>query len=202
MNGFASIKQNTKYAYAVGRIRALETRLLDRTAMGRLLEAESAQELLKMLSEGEYEQALSSIDKAEDFETALNIERERIYTLIDELTLDPQLTQIFRVRWDFHNLKVLLKSSFLRAADSTVLSRTDDALIESGLIYIEALKSTVEPEDDQAGIGSALTSPIWKTNGNGDYITDALEHARIQYEESQNPQMIDIVIDNHLQSFL
>ena len=183
---FASAIENTKYAYAVGRIRALETRLLDRADIGRLLEAESASETLKTLSEGEYESSLSSIGDAADFETALNMERERIYDLIDKLSLDPALTQMFRIRWDFHNLKVLLKSSYLERASSD----DDDVLIESGLIPIENLRSAITPNDE----GGSIKLP--------DYIQNALDDAQAEYAEDQNPQMIDIMIDNHLQSFL
>ena len=183
---FTSAKENTKYAYAVGRLRALETRLLDGTAISRLLEAESAQEAVKMLSEGEYESALEDVRDAVDFESALNIEMERIYSLIDELSLDPQLTKIFRARWDFHNLKVLLKSSFLEA----IGSGNDDILVRSGLISIDDMKAAIQPGDEQEG-GEL---PDW--------IADALMDARAQYEEGQNPQMIDTVIDNHLQDFL
>lgn len=204
MNGqqfFTSAKQNTKYAYAVGRIRALETRLLDGMAIGRLLEADDAQEVLKALSEGEYEAALSNISDAADFETALNIEQERIYSLVDQLSLDPELTGIFRARWDFHNLKALLKSSYLKAADSAETSQqagaTDDVLVTSGLIPVDAIRFTIEPDDEQSGSGLSLTG----SNGSS-YIMDALEDTREQYEESQNPQMIDIVIDKHIQSFL
>jgi len=183
---FTSAREDTKYAYAVGRIRALETRLLDRADIGRLLEAESASEALKTLSEGEYESSLSSIGEAADFETALNMERERIYGLIDELSLDPALTQMFRIRWDFHNLKVLLKSSYLERDSSD----DDDVLIESGLIPIENLRFAITPDDE---VGSVKLP---------DYIQNALDDAQAEYEEDQNPQMIDIVIDNHLQSFL
>ncbi len=109
-----SVKENTRYGYASGRIRVLETRLLNRTGITRLLEAESAEEVLRMLSEGEYGTAISGIQKAEDFEKALEVEMERTYALIDELSLDPELTQIFRIRGDFHNLKVLLKASYLK----------------------------------------------------------------------------------------
>ncbi len=196
MNGqqiLTSAKQNTKYAYAVGRIRALETRLLDGMAMGRLLESETAQEVLKALSEGEYESSLSSISDAADFETALNIEQERIYSLVDELSLDPELTSIFRAKWDFHNLKVLLNSSYLK--EMGLAGTTDDFLSDSGLIPVVALRFAIEPDDDQSSSDFSLTEST-------SYIIDALEDAREQYEESQDPQMIDIVIDKHLQSFL
>ena len=183
---FTSAREDTKYAYAVGRIRALETRLLDGTTINRLLEAESASEVLKMLSEGEYESALSGVHEPAEFEGALNIEKERIYDLINELSLDPDLTRAFRIRWDFHNLKALLKSIYSGGSDSD----NEDALIASGLIPVQDLRSVVAPEED----GGSRDLP--------DYILDALEDARTEYEESQNPQMIDIVIDKHLHRFL
>ena len=195
MNGqqiLTSTKQNTNYAYAVGRVRALETRLLDGMAVGRLLEAENAQEALKTLSEGEYESSLSNISDAADIEKALNIEQERVYSLIDQLSLDPELTSIFRARWDFHNLKTLLKSSYMKEAGS--VEATDEALVDAGLIPAAAIKFTIEPDDEQSG-GSYLTESM-------SYLADALVDAQEQYEENQNPQMIDIVIDKRLQSFL
>ena len=184
---FTSSNEDTRYAYAVGRIRALETRLLDRANIGRLLEAESASEALKTLSEGEYESSLSNISDPSDFETALNAERERIYSLIDELSLDPELTRMFRIKWDFHNLKVLLKSSYLedRAAEDD-----DGVLIASGLLPIETLRSAITPDDESGSVKLP------------EYIQLALDDARAAYAEDQNPQMIDIVIDNYLQNFL
>jgi len=183
---FTSAKENTKYAYAVGRIRALETRFLDRTGITRLLEAESPSEVLKLLSEGEYESSLSGIQDATDFEMALNIERERIYSLIDDLSLDMELTQIFRIRWDFHNLKTLLKASYVGMSISDI----GDILVISGLVPVENMRILVNPDEE----GSKGEMP--------EYIADALADARSQYEESQNPQTIDIVIDNHLQEFI
>ena len=45
---------NDQYAYAVGRVRAMETRLLDRSKIDRMVEAKSAEEALKVLGESEY----------------------------------------------------------------------------------------------------------------------------------------------------
>jgi V/A-type H+-transporting ATPase subunit C len=179
-------KENTKYAYAVGRIRALEVKLLNKTSVNRLLEADSVQEVLKMLSEGEYGDSMSGIQNAEDFETALNMERERIYKLIDMLSLDPELTSIFRIRWDFHNLKVLLKSSYLEGPVR------EDALVISGLFPIESMQSVVESKE--TSVGYSLIGQI--------HIINALKEAMAQFEENQNPQMIDIIIDKHAHNFV
>jgi len=179
-------KENTRYGYASGRLRVLETRLLNKASIGRLLEADSTQEVLRILSEGEYAIALSEISDPSDFEKALEIEMERAYALVDELSHDPDLTKIFRTKWDFHNLKVLLKSSYLKELSP----KTDDILGKFGAVSIEDIKLAIEPDAEKKG------------NKLPDYLMTALVDAHSKYEASQDPQIIDIIIDNHLHNFL
>lgn len=183
---YLSYKENTRYGYASGRLRVMETRLLSRNAFLRLLEADSAQETLRMISEGDYANAFSGIRDAIDFDSGLKLELERVYALIDELSLDPDLTGIFRAKWDFHNLKVLLKASYLTEAKSSF----SEALISLGQVSIENLRLAVKPDAEKRG-------------GNiPEYILKALVDARNQYETTQNPQMIDVIIDYHCHSFM
>jgi V/A-type H+-transporting ATPase subunit C len=140
-------KEKTSYGYASGRLRVLETRLLNKASIGRLLEADTAREVLRLLAEGDYGIALSEFSDPADFEKALEIEMKRTYALIDELSHDPDLTQIFRIRWDFHNLKVLLKASYLK----DLSPNTDDILVKFGTIPIEDIKLTIEPEAEKKG---------------------------------------------------
>ncbi|MGB9594932.1 MAG: V-type ATP synthase subunit C [Candidatus Poribacteria bacterium] len=181
-----SYKENTKYGYASGRLRVLETRLLNRNSILRLLEADSAQEVIRLLSEGEYGSAFSSITSPLDFDIGLKTELRRAYALIDELSHDPNLTNIFRIKWDFHNLKALLKASYLE----NLKTGFDGIISDLGLIPLENLKLTVMPESDK------------KAEEVPDYIMDALNSARNQYESSQNPRFIDTIIDNHCYSFM
>jgi len=181
-----SYKENTKYGYASGRLRVLETRLLNRNAILRLLEADSAQEVIRLLSEGEYGSAFSGISSPIDFDIGLKIELRRTYALIDELSHDPDLTNIFRAKWDFHNLKVLLKASYLEEFNTGF----DGIISDLGLIQLETLKLTVMPESDK------------KAEAVPNYIMNALNSARSQYESSQNPKFIDTIIDNHCHSFM
>jgi V/A-type H+-transporting ATPase subunit C len=183
---YLSYKENTKYGYASGRLRVMETRLLNRNAIMRLLEADSAHETMRMISEGDYANAFSGITQAIDFDTGLKLELERVYKLIDELSLDPELTGIFRAKWDFHNLKVLLKASYLAESKLSF----DEALSSLGSIPIETLRLAVDPNEEK------------KEGILPDYIQSALEDARIQYDSTQNPQMIDIIIDYHSHSFM
>jgi len=139
-----------------------------------------------MLSEGEYGDSISGIQNPEDFETALNMEREKTYKFIDMLSLDPELTRIFRVRWDFHNLKVLLKSSYLEGPVR------EDALVRSGLFSVDSLKSVVESKE--TSVSYSLMGQV--------HIINAMKEAMAIFEENQNPQMIDIIIDRHAHNFV
>ena len=177
-----AFKENSKYGYASGRIHVLEMKLINRAALTRLLEADSPQEVLRILSESGYGAAFS--DAAVNFEDALQAEMSRVYNLVDELTMDPLLTQIFRIRWDFHNIKILLKASYLKE------SSYDGSLVSFGVTPVEGLKLAIEPESEKKG------EPI------PDYLMNAINGSREQYETNQNPQIIDIVIDNHLHSFM
>ena len=145
MQQFQSFKDDTRYAYAVGRIRVLETRLLNRDALQRMLEADSPQATLEALSDTEYEASFSKIESEWDFETALREEMERIYKLIDKLTQDRELTDILRIKWDFHNLKVLLKSKYLKSFADTETHSTNISgiLVQSGLEDLDELEERV-----------------------------------------------------------
>ena len=60
---------DTQYSYAVGKIRALEKRLLDRSRMERMIDARSPEEALKVLLEAGYE---SGSDDYSDVYGAIN----------------------------------------------------------------------------------------------------------------------------------
>nr|NLM36733.1 hypothetical protein [Bacillota bacterium] len=72
------------YAYAVGRIRILETKLLPASFFERLLKTTSVQETLRLLAETDY----SSEALAVDYEQAFEEELEGVYRFLRGLTND------------------------------------------------------------------------------------------------------------------
>lgn len=108
------------FAYAVGRIRALETKLFDRTRLERLSETNSLQEALSGLSETEYGPAIANLKNPTQFELALNDELARVVKLLLDLADDAPELRVFIHRYDLQNLKVILKSS---NSEPTGLSR-------------------------------------------------------------------------------
>jgi len=100
---------DSRYAYAVGKIRAREVRLLDLHKLLSILEAENVEQALKGLSDTDYGEGLALVKTEENFDSHLSRQMESIYELISELTHDPELTDLFILRNDFHNIKVAFK---------------------------------------------------------------------------------------------
>jgi len=104
---------DTRYAYAVARIRGMETRLLDRQWIERLL-SESAEGALKALSDSAYQEAVEDVRRPEDIEAGLTKALAETFNVVSGVAPDPGLIDLFRIRWDFRNAKSLLKASLLK----------------------------------------------------------------------------------------
>lgn len=167
---------DTKYLYAIGRIRALETKLLGRSTFERMLEAPKAEDSLKILAETEYGLSFGDVENVYDFEKALNSELKKTYKVVTDSTRQPMFTMLFTLKHDFHNLKVVLKSDYL-AEDTDGLT---------------------------TGIGSfsldRMTRAI-KEKAYGDLppeLRKAAEEAAVDFELNNDPQRVDIILDRHL----
>lgn len=122
------------YAYAVARIRVLETRLLNREQVDRLIEADSAAEVLRRLGDSRYAGAIAEAGESVDFEALLDREAVSLKRLMDEITPDTALTDVFFLKYDYHNIKVWVKRQ----------GNDAEALVSSaGTIPADKLKAAV-----------------------------------------------------------
>jgi len=112
--------EKVDYAYAVGRIRVLETRLLSRGMVERMLEAADVNELYRILSDTAYGALLSETTV---YGWLLRTEEIRTIALFDELCVDPILSELIHYRYDFHNLKVLMKAYVLPDILQQIITR-------------------------------------------------------------------------------
>ncbi len=157
---------DTRYVYITGRVRALEARLLDKLKIERMVAATSAKASLSELEETDYGPYVSQLKDINNFEDLLYDELKRLYSFIDKGSLDRELTDLFRMRYDFHNLKVFLKNKFkakplpLEKLPFIDLGTIDPKEIEKAEELLEIQKKTTET-----------------------------------FEESKNPQDIDIILD-------
>ena len=104
-----------QFTQALSRIWVLETRLLDKSKVERMLEANSADEVLKILGETEYANIMGNVKRAADYEEVLSTELKRVYKLVYELCLVKEIVDLMSIKYKYHNIKVLLKGNVEKA---------------------------------------------------------------------------------------
>ena len=122
------------YPFAVGRIRVLETRLLDSGKWARLREA-SREDAARLLAESGYGGGKPGA-KAEP-EQLIRAETEETHRVIAELSPEPAWTDLFLLPTDAHNIKAIYKGRVLGQDVSRLL-------VDGGTISPELLRICIE----------------------------------------------------------
>ena len=169
-----------KYLYSVTRTRALETKLLDKAKIERMIEARNADEVIKILYETEYAGSISEMKSIDDYESVLSKELLNTYRLLSEISPDPELTNLFQMRYDIHNLKTLLKSSYLD-------EENDELLSEIGTIPVQQLKGMVKDKN------FVDLDPV---------LRECVEEVVGEFTVNPDPQLIDVALDKGLYNLM
>ena len=96
------------YLYISARIHAMENRLLTRERMERMLGAHSVDDAAKVLSECGYGE-FASLTPA-SIEHTLDQARLELFAELRRSVPDPSIVDVFCIKYDYHNAKVLLKA--------------------------------------------------------------------------------------------
>lgn len=163
---------DTAYAYAVGRIQAIETMLLDDSKLEQMIAARSFDEAYHLLSEAGYDTSLP-------YEEALKNALDSTYALLEELAPDKSIMDIFLLKNDYHNLKVLIKQEFL-PPDGV---RYADSLVANGAM----------PADELASLFVNR-----QLDGLHPIMRQAVEEAIAAMQTEGDPQKIDLILDGAL----
>jgi len=166
---------DVRYAYAVGRIRALETRLLGKQRLDRLAEGRDVDEVVRLLADTIY---ATHIEELEDHghQVFLRNEEARLLDLVDSLSLDRETSDILRLRHDYHNLKVAVRE---QVSDRDL----GHLCVPLGRFEFEMVRAALKTETLDA-----LPEPlIWPAQ-------EALE----VYSKSQDLGQVDTVIDKQM----
>ncbi len=172
-------EQEGAYAFATGRIRALEAKLLSQAHFQRLLDTGDAAEAWRALAEAGYSQAAES--RLEQYEEVLNHELRQLYALLASLSPVPERTAWLQRRYDFHHLKAYLKAKLLGE------DATESVLDGVGAIPVKLIEASIN-----SGVWSALPQEI----------AQAGERALREYESSKLAQAVDTIIDSELFAYL
>ena len=156
--------KDTDYLAISARIKAMENGLLTRERMEQVLEARTDEEALKLLQESGYPE-LHATDP-ESLDAALSASREETLADLADSVPDPRYIDIFKLKYDYHNVKAILKAGAMGVSP-------DHMLMDMGRVSTAELKKAL-----QSGMVAA-----------------AAAEAREVLETTRDPQLSDIVLD-------
>jgi len=213
---------SSQYAYATGRIRALENHLIGSARLGRYLEARSAEDIGRLLTEDGY-------PPAADPENSLNRELESTYGLIRSLSPDPDMIDALLLAHDFHNLKVMLKALSVywprrEAGTPEKTALAIEQLYEGGSVPRTEGEPVQEPSSDKTTLWPEVHGPVafdriqhlvqvpatveprklfealreQKPKEMPPILADVAARAALRYQQSYDISEIDICVDKTL----
>ena len=98
-------RKDTDYLFLASRVRALERKLLTAPRIEQLLTAGDVAACSQLLSELGYE----PIHDEASLQASLKQQREAVFSDIARFMPEPELLDVFRLKYDYHNIKTLLK---------------------------------------------------------------------------------------------
>jgi len=157
----------------------METRLLDRQWTERLL-SESAEGALKALGDSAFQHAVADITHPDDIEKGLVLAMAETFATVAEISPEPELIDLFRLRADFANAKALVKASVLKMEEGEY-GLTDGV----GTLPLATLETAIRDKD-------MMQLPA--------FLTEAVRDAEEAYRDEGLLAAIDRVFDNALWS--
>ena len=159
------------YLYLSSLLRAREIRMLSRERAERMLDASGFEECAKMLTENGYED-LSQMSISQ-IENALSFRRAELFHELESLVPNREVLDLFRLKYDYHNAKVLIKSE-------AILHEAKNLLSGAGRVAPEVMTRCFH-EDRVRDLPGRLGA--------------AAEQARALLNRSANPQLSDFLMD-------
>lgn len=163
--------KDTDYLALAARVHAMEGSLLSRERMERMLEARTDEEAVKVLAECGYGELTEMT--AEGVDRLLAQRRTAVAKGLEGGMPDPRLLDVFKVKYDYHNLKTLLKAEALG-------QNHDRLLVDGGRVPVSELKEKL------TGVaGGSLPDPLAR----------AVKEAREVFHATGDPQRLDFALD-------
>ncbi len=159
--------EDKRYAYAVAYIRALETGLLTAQTKRELLEAEDEESLFRVLRATIYTAGKEAIEEK------LRQEHIKTISILKRLSLDTELTELLTMKYDFHNLKVLLKGKHFQQDVGFLL-------VEGGRLDVKELERALIEE---------------KMRNLPDAFAEAVRKVETEFKKTGDTKTIDMVVD-------
>ena len=163
--------KDTDYLAISARVKAMETTLLTWERMMQILDARSEAEALKLVQESGYP-TLTATDPAA-LDQVLSAAREEMLTDLTGGAPDPRYIELFKIKYDYHNIKAILKAKAMG-------TDPDRMLMDMGRI---------PPAELQAAMASGELDAL------PERMAAAAAEAKSVLDTTRDPQLSDIVLD-------
>lgn len=160
------------YLFISTRVRALEVTLLTQDRMNRMLAASTSDDAARVLTECGYPEMVP-LD-VYTIQTTLAAQQRKAFDDLADFVPVPAILDVFKVKYDYHNVKALLKAEAMKS-DPTPL------LMDLGRIPVRELSQKLNVSDLR-GIPSILQA--------------AITQARETLSTTKDPQLSDFVLDH------
>lgn len=159
------------YLFISTRIRFLETHMLNKDHVDAMLEAHSHADAVKILTDLGYKEPEEI--NMDSINNMLAEERSQVLADLSFFAPDPRIIDAFKLKYDYHNVKVLLKCEHNGAIPERLL-------IDSGRVSIQKLEEAVRSSE------LSFIPPI---------LREAILKARDVLGATQDPQLADFILD-------
>ncbi len=163
--------QQIDYLALSAMLRARQMKMPDRDKMDRMLAANSFGDAAKILTDCGFED-MSSLD-ARGVDESLARRRSAIFEDVDGMSPDPRVVELFRLKYDYHNAKVIIKAEGAGVSGTHLFS-------DSGRVSFEKLSEAYAEEDYRF-------VPL--------ELGKAMIEAKGVLARTGNPQLADFVLD-------
>lgn len=205
-----------EYVQAATLVKVAEKKLLNSSKLMRMIDANTALDILKILSETDYSKSMVGVVREEDYEEILSNEIKKVYSFAKTLAKKhTEIVDILALKYEFQNLKLKIKAemqnknvdeSFVKLADinlekeykraKEVLDKTGDitkAVIELDKLYYQKLK--VECENTGLEIFSKYYNLLINSYNLLTFLRLKNQNRSIKYASScifDNDELLDI----------
>ena len=173
----ADTNNQEEYAFANGIMKKFEKGLLNKDILDRMIKSSDAVSALKILTESDLNHYSFDLNNPADFENSLNQELLHTYDVIRNISKVSTFNFLyftFASKYDFHNIKILIKSKYLKKDISNEL------FSPIGTINKEKLNLAIKDEKYE-DIPDSFEFLIKKTFS--------------EYSKFKDPEIIDFILD-------
>ncbi|WP_062354976.1 V-type ATP synthase subunit C [Bacillus kwashiorkori] len=161
------------FTQGVVRTRVLEKKLLTKSRYEQMIEAEHVDEVQKILSDTNYATTMTETSAEGISDQLFTKELVKLYEIMWELSPNRKIIDLLALKYDYHNLKVLIKEIILEKDFSHLY-------IPIGILNITKIKTALIEEN---------------LNSIEKHVQAAIVDVLADYKVSRDPQRIGIILD-------